>query len=353
MSDLSSVPASSLPPEPRTDSHWAVQPEAGRTGGLWLMYVSGITLGRALYRAMAWLASWYFIVVRPVARRASIEYQQRLGTLSPCAGRWQAWGAAARHMRRFADVLLDKALVWTGRLQLESIQREVDSRFDDAVAENRGGVLVVAHFGNLEVLRRLGERAKELRLHILVHTKHAERFNRVMTRINPQSAERLLQVTEVDTATIAHLAGRVELGDFVVIAADRVPVVNDQRSVASVESRAARGRGRAAAGSQGMRERVLDIPFLGSDAPFPIGPWVLAAALDCPVYWLACYQRPADRGRYTLVCELLRDKVVLPRATREAALRTVMGDYVQRVERACREAPLAWFNFFPFWRGGR
>jgi len=77
---------------------------------------------------------------------------------------------------------------------------------------------------------------------------------------------------------------------------------------------------------------------------------VLAAALGCPVYWLACYQRPADRGRYTLVCELLRERIVLPRKTRDAALREVIADYARYLERACREAPLAWFNFFPFWR---
>ena len=213
--------------------------------------------------------------------------------------------------------------MWTGGLALDDIRREVDPRFDDAVDANRGGVLVVAHFGNLEVLRRMGERAKQLRLHILVHTRHAERFNRMLTRMNPQSAERLLQVTDVDTATIAHLAARVEQGDFVVIAADRVPVTS---------------------------ERVLDVPFLGADAAFPIGPWVLASALGCPVYWLACYQRPADGGRYTLVCELMRERIVLPRKTRDIALREVIADYVRYLERACREAPLAWFNFFPFWR---
>lgn len=298
-------------------------PESGTTTWLWIMYLSYVLIGRPLYRTLAWPASWYFVLVRPVARRASIEYQRRIGLLQANAGVWQSWRAAALHVRRFADALLDKALVWTGGLGLDGIRREVDPRFDRAVDENRGGVLVVAHFGNLEVLRRLGERAKELRLHILVHTRHAERFNRVLNRINPQSAERLLQVTDVDTATIAHLATRVELGDFVVIAADRVPVTS---------------------------ERVLDVPFLGADAAFPIGPWVLAAALDCPVYWLACYQRPADGGRYTLVCELMRDRVVLPRRTREAALHEVIADYVKYLERACREAPLAWFNFFPFWR---
>ena len=304
-------------------THWASVPEAGLTIGLWFVYACHAVFGRVLYRALMWPVSWYFVAVRPLARRASIDYQQRLGVLAANVGRWSAWRAAARHVRHFADALLDKALVWTGGLELDEIRREVDPRFDRAVDENRGGVLVVAHFGNLEVLRRMGEYAKQLRLHILVHTRHAERFNRMLTRVNPQSAERLLQVTEVDTATIAHLAARVELGDFVVIAADRVPVTS---------------------------ERTLEVPFLGADAPFPIGPWVLAAALGCPVYWLACYQRPghtrveADHG------DLMRDRVVLPRKTRDAALREVIADYVRYLERACREAPLAWFNFFPFWR---
>jgi predicted LPLAT superfamily acyltransferase len=304
-------------------THWASVPEAGLTIGLWFVYACHAVFGRVLYRALMWPVSWYFVAVRPLARRVSIDYQQRLGVLAADVGWWRAWRAAARHVRHFADVLLDKALVWTGGLELDEIRREVDPHFDLAVDANRGGVLVVAHFGNLEVLRRLGERAKQLRLHILVHTRHAERFNRMMTRVNPQSAERLLQVTEVDTATIAHLAARVELGDFVVIAADRVPVTS---------------------------ERTLEVPFLGADAAFPIGPWVLAAALGCPVYWLACYQRPADSGRYTLVCELMRERIVLPRKTRDAALRDVIGEYVRYLERACREAPLAWFNFFPFWR---
>ena len=302
--------------------HWASVPEAGMSIGLWFMYVSHKLFGRGWFRILMLPASWYFILVRPLARRASIDYQRRLGVLPADASAWQAWGAAASHVRYFADALLDKALAWTGGLKLSDVTREVDRRFDDAVANNRGGVLVVAHFGNLELLRLLGERDKNLRLHILVHTRHAERFNRMLTRINPESAQRLLQVTEVDPATIAHLAARVGLGDFVVIAADRVPVTSD---------------------------RTLDVPFLGAVAPLPIGPWVLTAAMDCPVYWMACYQRPGDE-HYTLVCEQLRESVVLPRAARDTALREVMSEYAQCLERACRKAPLAWFNFFPFWR---
>jgi predicted LPLAT superfamily acyltransferase len=176
------------------------------------------------------------------------------------------------------------------------------------------------------VLRAIGENAKKLRLHILVHTRHAERFNRMLERMNPASAERLLQATEIDSATIAYLAQRVDAGDFVVIAADRVPATS---------------------------ERTIDVPFLGGPVPLPIGPWVLAHALACPVYWLACYQRAGDGDRYTLVCEQMHERVELPRATRNEALRAVMADFAQRLERACRQAPYAWFNFFPYWRERR
>ena len=195
----STVSSVNVSTDRRPDSHWASLPESGSTAWLWIVYLSYVWIGRPLFRLLVWPASWYFIAVRPVARRASIEYQRRVGVLAADSGAWQAWRAAGVHVRHFADTLLDKALVWTGGLALDGIRREVDPRFDEAVDENRGGVLVVAHFGNLEVLRRMGECAKQLRLHILVHTRHAERFNRMLTRMNPQSAERLLQVTEVDT----------------------------------------------------------------------------------------------------------------------------------------------------------
>ena len=296
------------------------------SAGLWFLYGCHRLFGRWLYRALMWPVSWYFISVRPVARQASIEYLHRIGEIEPDAGRLAQWRAAARHVRCFADALLDKALVWTDGLDVSDTRREIDPRFDADVDAGRGGVIVVAHFGNLEVLRAIGERAKDLRLHILVHTKHAERFNRMLERMNPHSAERLLQVTEIDTATIAHLAHRIEAGDYVVIAADRIPATS---------------------------ERTIDVPFLGADAPMPIGPWVLAAALACPVYWLACYKREGDGDRYTLLCEQMHERVELPRATRVEALRFVISGFVVRLEHACRQAPYSWFNFFPYWRARR
>jgi predicted LPLAT superfamily acyltransferase len=115
---MSSVPHPSAIPSPRSRLHWAALPEAGMSAGLWFLYGCHRLFGRGLYRALMWPVSWYFICVRSVARRASIDYLSRIGEITVGAGRFAAWSAAARHVRSFADALLDKALVWTGGLDV-------------------------------------------------------------------------------------------------------------------------------------------------------------------------------------------------------------------------------------------
>jgi len=289
--------------------------------GLWFLYGVYRCGGRWLYRLVLWPVALYFTARRGIARRASVEYLQRVGVLRPDASGPARWVRVTRHIERFADALLDKALAWTGALDLSDTAMDVDPRFEAAVAAGRGGVLVVAHFGNLEVLRALALRLPRLRLKILVHTRHAQRFNRLLKRLNPDSAADLLQVTELDAALAADLSNCVARGEFVVIAADRVPV-------------------------GGQPGHTLGIPFLGAPAPFPIGPWVLAASLGCPVFWLSCLKTGV---RYTLHCEQLFDRIIMPRAQRRAVLVRVMTVFVQRLESACRAQPYSWFNFYPFW----
>jgi predicted LPLAT superfamily acyltransferase len=277
--------------------------------------------GRWLYRLVLWPVALYFTATRGIARRASVEYLERVGVLAADASAPRRWWHVTRHIERFADALLDKALAWTDALDLAAAQMNFDPRFEAAVAAGRGGMLVVAHCGNLEVLRTLARRMPQVRLKILVHTRHAERFNRLLARLNPGSAVNLLQVTELDVAAATELSDCVGRGEFVVIAADRVPV-------------------------SGQPSHTLAIPFLGCPAPLPVGPWVLAAALACPVYWLSCLK---SDGRYAVRCELLFDRLEMPRAQRAAVLTRVMTIYAQRLEAACRTAPYAWFNFYPFW----
>ena len=95
-------------------------------------------------------------------------------------------------------------------------------------------------------------------------------------------------------------------------------------------------------------ERMLAAPFLGAEAPFPGGPMTLAAILHAPVMlgfglWLG-------PRRYLLRFEPFAEAIDLPRATRQAALRSWLARYAARLDQVCRAHPYNWFNFYDFWQ---
>jgi predicted LPLAT superfamily acyltransferase len=175
--------------------------------------------------------------------------------------------------------------------------------------------------GCLELCQATAERRPGLRLNVLVHTAHAERFNRVLRRLDPGSGVKLLQVSEVTAATAVLLADKVARGEFVAIAGDRVPVAAGPASTTRVR-------------------------FLGHAAPFPIGPYVLASLLKCPLYMMACVR---DGDGHAVIFERLAERVALPRGRRSAALAEYAAQFAGRLEALLVRSPYDWFNFFPFW----
>jgi predicted LPLAT superfamily acyltransferase len=172
----------------------------------------------------------------------------------------------------------------------------------------------------MEVSRALARRNADVKLTVLVHTRHAQRFNRLLAVLNHESQADVIQVADITAATAVELSERVARGEFVVIAADRVPV--------------------------SAAPRVVTVPFLGDEAPFPVGPYVLAGLLNCRVYLLFCLR--AGDG-YHLFIEPFAETVRLPRVGRDAALRPIVARFAARLEHYCRMAPLQWCNFYPFW----
>ena len=80
-------------------------------------------------------------------------------------------------------------------------------------------------------------------------------------------------------------------------------------------------------------ERSLQIPFLGSDARFPLGPFRMAALLGKPVVLMLGIYRGGLR--YDIIFETISLQPTM--ATAEDTLRL----YVARLEHHCRSAPPA------------
>ena len=79
----------------------------------------------------------------------------------------------------------------------------------------------------------------------------------------------------------------------------------------------------------------------------PQGPWLLAGLLRCPVNLLFCTRQGA---RYRVAMERLCDGIEWTRATRQSQIAYWTQRYANRLGAHCRQAPLQWFNFYPFWK---
>jgi predicted LPLAT superfamily acyltransferase len=93
--------------------------------------------------------------------------------------------------------------------------------------------------------------------------------------------------------------------------------------------------------------RTVRVDFLGHDAAFPQGPWLLAGLLKCPVNLLMCLKH---QGRYRLTIEPFAQLIEWKRSTREQVIALWTARYAARLGQFCLEAPQQWFNFYPFWK---
>ncbi|GAA5786448.1 acyltransferase [Chitiniphilus shinanonensis] len=299
--------------------HWARIGEAGFLGGMRLLLWIDRRLGRWPLRLVLYpLLAWY-VLVRATARRASRDYLARLHAHSGGATPRPTLRNVFRHFASFGETLLDKVAAWSGRAVPAPRVLDGAGHFVAQQASGRGAVIVTAHLGNVELSRALARQQRGARLNVLVHTRHAPRFNRLLRDANPDCELDLIQVSELTPATAMLLAERVERGEFVVIAGDRVPLAGGQR---------------------------VAVDFLGAPADFPAGPALLAGLLQCPLLALLLTER-ADGWHLTI--RPLAERVPLPRHDRLAAVRPIVAAFAALLEAECRAAPLQWFNFYPFW----
>jgi predicted LPLAT superfamily acyltransferase len=305
-------------------AHWSTIAEVGSSFGLLLSFWIYKILGRRPFQAFLLPVVTYFFLFKTEQRRASRQFLQRCheaGALPRPPGAW----ASFRHFFEFGQAVLDKLVAYNGGIRITDVTFRGEARVQAVLDSGQGALLLGSHLGNLEICRALAHLRPGLRLRVLVHTRHAQNFNRLLARIDAASPVRLQQVTELGVAEAAELAAWVAGGGVVLIAADRVPL---------------------SAVSSGTSARVVWADFLGHPAPFPRGPFILASLLGCPVFSLFCVRRGR---RFEASFVPFAERLVLPRGDRERALGRHASLFAEQLGQQCLASPFQWFNFFPFW----
>ncbi|MDO4641522.1 MAG: glycosyl transferase family 2 [Neisseria sp.] len=301
-------------------THWAAQNERGSRLFLALTTLMVRYLPAFLMNPCIRIVVLYFYLTASEQRKNILQYQQRLKATFPDVQLPSRLGVF-RQFVAFGEAVCDRFAVWQRKIRYEHLVVDDPDGVSALVGDRslRGQIFVCSHVGNVEVCRALVSHHKGFKLNVLVHSRHAQAFNEALGKAGADKIQ-LIQVTDLDASFMMELNKRIDAGEWLAIAADRVPV-----------------RG----------EKTVPVSFLGAQAEMPQGAWLLAGLLKTRVHTLFCIKQ---NGRYHLKLRHFLDSTDWKRGERNAAVSEAAQRFADRLAQECRQNPLQWFNFYNFWK---
>jgi len=296
--------------------HWRERPEGGGRFALWLIRAIALHGGRRLGRLCLYPVTLYFMLRRREERAASRQFLRQV------LGHPPGWRQVFRHLHAYAATTLDRIFL------LAHGERDFDIEIDGlpaleaAMDGGRGVLLVGSHQGSFEALRAISARRPDVPLRVLLDKQKTPAMTELLEALAPEVGAAVIDTTQSGVAITLAAAEACRRGAMVALLADRAR----------------------------EHEVLRHADFLGRPAPWPVGPWLLANALQVPV--LLCFGLYLGANRYRLVFEPFADPLAIPRSSREAALDAVIARYVARLEHYARRYPYNWFNFHDVWQTG-
>lgn len=295
----------------QAESAWLGAAQRGSPALIRFIVWVALRIGRPVARAMLYPVVAYFVIFSVRPRRASRAY------LGRALGRAPSWRDVFRHYHTFAATLLDRVYFLTGRhgdLELRIHGRESVLA---VLGRGHGAVLLGSHLGSFEALRAAGTSDPKLDISMLMDNANAQKMLRILTSLDPALAASIISLGAPDS--LLRAKARIDAGGLVGILGDRLR----------------------------PGDRAVPCPFFGATMWFPVAPFVFAALVGAPV--VLCFGLYRGDRRYDLHFEVLRERIALPRATRNAVLAELVSEYAARLEHHARSAPYNWFNFYDTW----
>lgn len=294
-------------------SHWQ-QREGGGWFAIWLIRTIALRLGRGVARVLLYPIAFYFFLRRAEERAASRTYLARV--LHRPVTSYDVF----RHIHMFSATLLDRLFFLARGERDFLVEVEGLDALDRCIDAGRGVLLVGSHQGSFEALRALGARRPDVPLRVVLDKQKTPALTAVLEALAPDVGAAVIDASRGGASVALAMAEGAAQGGMVALLADR-----------------------------GHRnETMCRVPFLGKPAPFPAGPWLLAAALKIPV--VLCMGIYLGGNRYRLIFEAFSDGIDIPRGQRAAMLEALVARYAARVEHYARLYPFNWFNFYDFWQ---
>jgi predicted LPLAT superfamily acyltransferase len=293
---------------------WQHSREGGGHFAIWLIRGVGLHVGRGFARLALYPITLYFFLRRREEVRCSRDFYTRL------QGQRGSTRQVLHQIHHFACTILDRVFLLSRGLDRFAFDTHGVELLEAQLAKGRGVLLLGSHYGSFEALRALSLHRAPVKLRVVLDKQQTPSLTKLLEELAPEVGRDAIDISAGTTQAMLAIADAARQGHMIALLADRPRAGEATRTA----------------------------PFLGDPAPFPLGPWQVAAVLDVPV--VLSFGTYLGGNRYRLDFEPFAERVSLPRQGREAALDALLAQYARRLEHYVREYPDNWFNFYDFWQ---
>ena len=273
---------------------------------LYIFFLNTFGISTA-YFILRFVVVYYFLFSFKSSRSIFYYFNRRLkyAQLKSIAAIYQSYYMLGK-------VLTDRVAISTKFRDVYHYTHDGIEHIDELLKQNKGGILISGHIGNFEVSHYFLENRYSIS-NIFMVTTHAEHENikEYMDGIVSKSSMQFIVVRE-DMSHIFEIHNALAQGGLVVFTGDRyLP------------------------GTKTLKQE-----FLGAEAEFPLGPYILATRLKVPVLFVYVLKGP--KKEYHLYAKQAVAKARDPQA--------LLKEFTQSMEWVLEKYPYQWFNYFDFWK---
>ncbi len=253
----------------------------------------------------------YFVLAAPKARAASFDFAERVGRGGSW---WRRLRFSFGHFYTFGLLQIDRLAALSGQSALFELTVEGEETIRAAHREGRGVILETAHIGNWEMMMHLLSRI-DANVTAVMFDGVSDQVKEALSRLEENRYFSVIYSDGTPTTAAAILAA-LSRGDIVGIMGDRL-----------------------------LSGNGAEVRFLDTDAEFPVGPYVLAAASGAPL--MHTFSIRVKRRQYAFTCHSVGRLKYQNRRRKQEDLQRWAQQFADRVAEYAARYPHQWGNFHP------
>lgn len=290
------------------DKKWDGKTKGSLWGYRFFVFIIKIFGVRTSYFFCFWVAGYFILFARKQRKGLMSFYQTGLNY-----SKGKSYRTAAANFYQFGQIIIDRVALKTFRKKIYTHSFNNEKVLREMNENGKGGFLISGHVGNWENAGNLiGERITT-NINILMLDAEVEKIKHYVNENTEASKFKLIPLKD-DMSHLILIHQALKRNELIALHADRV--------------------------MEGAK--TFTFPFLGGEAKFPAGPFIMASKFKVPVTFVFAIKKGSTHFELSSTDPITGNRD-------EDSPERIAKAYVQRLEEMVRKAPKQWFNFYDYY----